>query len=99
MNPSKRNKTTHFKLDADDREVIKKIEILTQAVERVYPSTRRMIWRSFLHGLFVALGTTMGLSIVLALVTFTVTQLRLVPGLDMLIDQTHLDQVLPSPNP
>jgi hypothetical protein len=97
MNPTK--KTTRFKLDTDDREVIKKIEILTQAVERVYPNTKQLMWRSFIQGLFIALGATIGLSILLALLTFTVSQLRLIPAINNIIDQTHIDKVLPSPAP
>ena len=97
MNPTKKN--TRFKLDADDREVIRKIEILTQSVERVYPNTRQLIWRSFIQGLFIALGTTIGLSILLALLTFALSQLRLIPVLNNIIDQTHIDKVLPSPAP
>lgn len=97
MNPTKKN--TRFKLDADDREVIKKIEILTQAVERVYPNTKQLMWRSFLQGLFIALGTTIGLSLLIGLVTFFLSQLRVVPVIKDLIEQTHIEKVLPSPGP
>lgn len=77
------------------KEVIKKIEIFTQGIERVYPSTRIMIWRSFLQGIFFSLGTTIGLSIVLASLTFIFSQLSTIPSIKNILDRTHIEEVLP----
>ena len=77
------------------KEIIKKIEIFTQGIERVYPSTGRMLWRSFLQGLFFSLGTTIGLSIVLASLTFIFSQLSNIPSVKNILNRTHIEQILP----
>ncbi len=57
----------------------KKIESIVAAIEKVYPSTAQMIWRSFLQGLFVALGATVGLAIVISVVTYILTRAQFIP--------------------
>lgn len=96
MNTLKKTQSDRFKLSYDERDTIRKIEILIQAVERVYPRTRVMIWRSFLHGVFVALGATIGLSIVFAVLTFLITQLKTVPVVNDIINETQIERVIPT---
>ena len=67
-----------------EKEVEKRIDFLLHAIERTYPSLGRLMWRSFLQGLFVALGSTIGLTIFLALVTFVLNQLRFIPLINSL---------------
>ncbi len=55
------------------------LEQLAKSIERVYPSTAQMIWRSFLHGLFTALGATIGLAIVISIVTYILTRAEFIP--------------------
>lgn len=50
-----------------------------RSIEKVYPSTGKMIWRSFLHGLFTALGATIGLAIVISIVTYIITKANFIP--------------------
>ncbi len=90
----RKSRTEYFQLSPDDKQVIKKLEILTQAVERVYPSTKWLLWRSFLHGLFAALGGTIGFALVVALILL-IAQLRLIPSLNAFINQTKIERVLP----
>jgi hypothetical protein len=78
-----------------EQEKNKKIDELVQALGKLYPSTRHLIWRSFLQGIFVGLGTTLGVSIVLAVLTYTISQLKLIPILKDIISQTNVEKVLP----
>jgi len=71
------------------------MEYLVQSFERIYPSTKQLIWRSFLQGIFVGLGTTIGVSIVLALLTYTISQLKLLPILKDIINQSQVEKILP----
>jgi hypothetical protein len=82
-------------LTKEDEIMIKKIEILTQAVERVYPSAKGLMWRSFIQGIFVGLGTTVGLAIVIGIATFIIAQLKDIPAFRVIIDQTKVEQILP----
>lgn len=56
-----------------------KLEKLLKSLDRVYPSTTQLIWRSFLHGLFTALGATIGLAIIVSIVTYILTQAKFIP--------------------
>jgi hypothetical protein len=93
--PPKKQQRDRFQLSHDDRVVIKKLEILTQAVEKVYPSAKWLMWRSFLQGLFVALGSTVGLSIVIALLTFFLLQTQHIPFLENLVPEKQIKELLP----
>lgn len=88
------DKREFYQLSKDDRETIKKIEILTRAVEKVYPSMGSLIWRSFIHGLFLALGSTIGLSIILAVVAFLIAQFKFIPVVNDLIKNVRVEQML-----
>lgn len=92
---TKRQSREYFQLSADDKLVIKKLEILTSAVDKVYPSMKRLILRSFVQGLFVALGSTVGLSIIIALITFILVQTKNVPFLEKYIPEKQIEKVLP----
>lgn len=82
-------------MNKNEKEKIKKVERLLQAIENVYPSTKELIIKSFLRGIFIGLGTTIGASIVIAILTFTISQLKLVPVIKQIINQTNIEQVLP----
>lgn len=84
-----------FAHSSRDLNLIHKIE---DAVARVYPKTRVLIWRSFLQGLFVALGATVGLSIVIALLSFLLGNLSFIPGLGT-FQQNILPLHMPTPTP
>jgi type IV secretory pathway TrbF-like protein len=58
-----------------------------------------MIWRSFVHGIFVGLGATIGVSILVGLATYLITQARVVPLLHDVIDNTNIEQVFPNATP
>ena len=73
-----------------NKDVVQKMEALIRAVDKVYPKKRVLIWRSFLQGLFGAIGATIGLSIFLAFVTFFITQLKVVPFMKDIIYQTQI---------
>lgn len=82
---------------SEDKTVIKKVEILTESIERIYPSLSKLMFRSFISGIFFSLGTTIGLSLILATATFLLTQLRVLPGVEELINNTQIQYVLPAP--
>ncbi|GEM_PF-1108310 len=97
----KPEKAQQIELSDDDRATIQKLEILVQAVERVYPSMKGLMWRSFVQGIFVGLGTTVGLTIVFGTLTYALTQLKVVPGLGELIEKSKVERIIPrkDPNP
>lgn len=72
-----------------------KIDKLIKALENIYPSTKELIWKSFLKGLFIGLGTTVGVSIVLAVITYSLNQLKLIPIIKQIIIQTNVEEILP----
>ena len=57
-------------LNAKDREMVKRLNYLINAMDKAYPPLRILMIRSFIQGIFVGLGTTVGLSIVLAIAGF-----------------------------
>jgi hypothetical protein len=73
-------------MDKSD-EYLKKTAQLIQVIGKVYPSNRQLAGKSFLQGVFFGLGTTLGVSIVLAILTFALNQLRFIPVLSRIIDQ------------
>lgn len=84
--PPKRSKGEYFQLSQDDRAVIKKLEILTQAVDKVYPSIKGLMWRSFLQGFFVAIGLTIGFSLILGVSVYAIKQI---------VPQAEIQKLLP----
>jgi hypothetical protein len=74
---------------------IKKIELLLEAVERRYPSYWVLIGQSLVRGLFAGLGATIGVSIVLALATYLIGYLELLPWLSPLIERVPVEEILP----
>lgn len=81
-----------------EKEGNEKIDKLVQSLNKLYPSIKQLIWRSFLQGIFVGLGTTIGVSIVLAILTYTISQLKLIPVFKDIINQTHMEKVFPGQN-
>jgi hypothetical protein len=71
-----------------------KVDKLIQAIEGVYPSTKVLVWKSFLRGIFFGLGTTIGVSIVLAMLGFVITGLSELPFLREIILQMQIEDVL-----
>ncbi len=78
-------------------DLAKRLDKLIAALERSYPSTRRLIWRSFLQGLFVGIGATIGLSILVALVTYLITAAKIIPLFEQFIQGAQLEQLLQGP--
>lgn len=66
-----------------------------RAVDRVYPTPRELVGKSFLQGISFGLGTTIGVSIVLAVLTYMITNLKAIPVLKEFISQTQVESVLP----
>lgn len=80
--------------ETHEKELQRKVEILIKSVDKVYPSIRKLMFRSFIQGLFVALGSTVGLAIFFTLLTFLLSWLQVIPGLGELIEYTHINQVI-----
>jgi hypothetical protein len=74
--------------------LIRKVEVLTKATDRAYGSMKRLMWRSFVAGIFTALGATIGVSIVLAVVAYLLSQLRGVPFLEPVIENSQIEKVI-----
>ncbi len=79
-----------------DRNLMRKIEILTASVERVYPSTTKLMFRSFIQGIFFSMGTTVGLSILIGLLTFMFGQLQSIPAVEDILNETNLNKIIPN---
>lgn len=80
-----------------ERALEKKLDFVFRSVERVYPTIPVLLMRSFLTGLFTAIGATVGLSMVVTIVTFTLQKLNVIPPLNFLINQTQIEEFI-SPN-
>ncbi len=72
----------------------KKLEMLVRVLENLYPSTKDLIWKSFLKGVFIGLGTTIGVSVVLALLTYLFAYLKVLPILGDIINETRVEDIL-----
>ncbi len=59
----------------DPKSVLK----LAALMERVYGSWKDIIWRSFVSGVFGALGATVGLALVVIVLSFILDQLGVLP--------------------
>ena len=79
---------------SEDKLLTSKLALFMNAIEDVYPSTRQLMWKSFLRGIFFGLGTTLGVSLVLALLTFILNLLAQFPGLHGVIDVTQIEQLI-----
>ena len=77
-----------------DQKMIKKLQMFTHVLENIYPSTKELIWKSFLKGIFIGLGTTIGVSIVLALLTYILTTLKVFPFFGALINNSRVEDIL-----
>ena len=66
-----------------------------RAVDRVYPTPRELMGKSFLQGISFGLGTTIGVSIILGVLTYMIANLKTVPLLREIITQTQVESVLP----
>lgn len=62
------------------RDLEEQIEKLTEAVER--SNRRATLWYSFWHGIFVGLGSTVGVLIIVSLMVYVVQNLLELPGLN-----------------
>jgi uncharacterized BrkB/YihY/UPF0761 family membrane protein len=82
-------------MDSDERVKLNKIDHLIESINKIYPSTKQLVWRSFLQGIFVGLGTTIGVSIILAILTYSISKLKVIPILKEIIDQSNVEKVLP----
>lgn len=82
------------KVSQKDAYLSKRIEILASAIDKVYPNIKTLMFRSFIQGVFVALGTTVGLSLVLAIFTFILRQLGIIPAIGDIIKSWQLENYL-----
>jgi hypothetical protein len=48
------------------------LQALTRAIVNTYGTTRQLLWRSFLGGLFSAVGATVGFALIVMLVAFLI---------------------------
>ena len=81
-------------MTTEDQLLKSKLIHFMKAVEEINPSTKQLIWKSFLRGLFFGLGTTLGVSVVLALLTFILNQIAQVPALHGIIDVTPFEGLI-----
>lgn len=76
------------------RDFTKKAEAFVRSVDRMYPSSGELMWRNFLAGLFFGLGTSVGLSIVLAILTYLVSALSAYPWFRQVFNFIHIRKLL-----
>lgn len=87
--------TSKSGIDTQERKAFqKKVEILIGAVDKIYPSMKVLMFRSFVQGIFVALGSTIGLAIVLGILAVILHQLQAIPIVDQAIKNMQLDKVI-----
>ncbi len=80
-------------MQQEEQELEKHLEALTRAIKTTYGTTRLLLWRSFLAGLFSGLGATLGVAIVLALLAYLIRHLGGLPVIGDWLNQ--LGRVLP----
>lgn len=88
MNSSKPSKTD------EEKEFLKKSQLIFSAIDKIHPSYPKLILRSFIVGIFTGLGATIGASIVISLLAFTLSQLESVPFLEGIIEKTQIQKQL-----
>lgn len=49
-------------------------------------SRRLSYWRSFWHGVLVALGSTIGIAVAITLLTYTLRLLQVIPGVSSVLE-------------
>lgn len=89
------NPNPEFELIKEIKEVSKKLDRLNELNERQLKA--RAWWRDILRGLLVALGGTIGLSLVLWFGLKLLKRAEPVPGVDQLLP--IIEQAVPSSNP
>jgi hypothetical protein len=52
---------------------------LAKVMHRTYGDYRQIMWRSFVSGLFTALGATVGLAVVLTIAVYILERLAILP--------------------
>lgn len=67
-----------------EKEKLNKLERLVAVLPKIYPPMWELLFRSFLQGLFTALGATIGLSIFIAIISFILGRLGLLGELGRL---------------
>ena len=65
--------------DLTDKEKAQRLDDLLDAIDKTYHHTGRLAWRGFLLGLASGLGTTIGVALVLTILTFLLRELGGVP--------------------
>jgi hypothetical protein len=78
-------------LNSQDQETLRKLLV---AVDKTFHDKRALFTRSFLSGLFSALGATIGVAIVIAMVGFLVRQLGGLPVVGDWLNE--LGRILPN---
>ncbi|MFW5703600.1 MAG: DUF5665 domain-containing protein [Patescibacteria group bacterium] len=79
----------------DEQIFVKKTSLLIAAVDKIYPSMRTLMFRSFIQGIFIAMGSTIGFAIIIAILTFIISQLKTIPFLDSIIEIIRVEEVIP----
>lgn len=69
----------------------KKLKLIFGVLEKTYPPMKVLLFRSFITGLFTALGATIGLSLVLALVTYLLGVFQAIPALGGYLQNSGID--------
>ncbi len=75
---------------------LQKIEALLAAAEKLHPTMRNLLFRSFLQGLFMALGSTIGFAIVITIISIILTQLQVFPVINDFLEYWKVNQYLRS---
>lgn len=78
-------------MDINSR-LMEEITKIRKAVEQMNMPLANILMQSFLKGLLTALGATLGLAIVLSLITYIVSGLRLIPFLRNIVDQLPIQK-------
>lgn len=80
--------------EREKKDISEKTALLIRAIERVYPSGRKLLVNNFLAGLAFGLGTTVGVSIFLAVFTFTLNQLKLIPVMQDVVKGLNIEEII-----
>lgn len=82
----------------EDKKTKQELTALVNAVQRYYGNWGSLIWRSFVGGIFTALGATVGFAVVIWIVGAVFTQLGVIPVIgDFFIRLNELIHIYSAP--
>lgn len=79
-----------------DVSIEKKLDQLIHGLDVIHPTIKQLMWRNFLRGIAFGLGTTVGVALIIGILTYFISQLKTIPFFETLINETRIEDVIPN---